>query len=221
MAAMKISLTENGKARAYHHGELRQALIAATDSILAEGGVAGFSLRDAARRAGVSPGAPAHHFGNASGLLTAVAVLGYQDLKVYLDRALQDGTPEQRLRALATQYVLFALDQPGRFGLMFRKDLINRTDDGYKTASQVALMSFAEAAAARAGASVSDLQARKDFSPVLAAWATAHGIAHLALEEKMAMLLDAANPKRDFVERLLPRIVLAQWPDADKVPSMR
>ncbi len=212
MSGEKKAAAGESKARAYHHGELRQALIAATDAILVESGVTGFSLRDAARRAGVSPGAPAHHFGNASGLLTEVAVLGYEDLKTYLDRAGQQGSPSERLRALATQYVLFALDQPGRFGLMFRKDLINRTDERYRQASQVALMSFADAAAARAGVSVADLQAKKDFAPVLAAWATAHGIAHLALEEKMAALLDPADPQRDFVERLLPGIVAAQWP---------
>ncbi len=213
MADEKRLVASESKTRAYHHGELRQALIAATDAILAESGVSGFSLRDAARRAGVSPGAPAHHFGNASGLLTEVAVLGYENLKTYLDRAGQHGSPSERLRALATQYVLFALDQPGRFGLMFRKDLINRADERYKQASQVALMSFADAAAARAGLSVSDLQAKKDFSSVLAAWATAHGIAHLALEEKMWGLLNPADPKSDFIERLLPGIVEAQWPE--------
>lgn len=213
MADAKISAA-GGRARAYHHGELRQALIAAADAILSESGVAGFSLRDAARRAGVSPGAPAHHFGNASGLLTEVAVLGYADLKGYLDRARQDGTPSERLRALATQYVLFALEQRGRFGLMFRKDLINRADEGYRTASEVALMRFAGAAGARAGVSVAEMQARGDFSAVIAAWATAHGIAHLALEEKLQSLLDPADPQRDFVERLLPDIVRAQWPDA-------
>ena len=76
------------------------------------------------RGAGVSPGAPAHHFGNASELLTEAAILGYQELKAYLDRADTDGPPPSQLRSLATAYVLFALDHPGRFRLMFRKDLI-------------------------------------------------------------------------------------------------
>lgn len=202
-----------GKPDGYHHGDLRAALIDATDRILAESGIEGFSLRDAARRAGVSPGAPAHHFGNASGLLTAVAVLAYRELRIYLDRADRHGTPEAWLRALATQYVRFALDHPGRFRLMFRKDLINRADPGYKEASTLALGCFAEAAAARQGRPVEAVFAERAFGPVLAAWATAHGIAHLALEEKMAGILDADDPRRDFLDRLLPSIVADAWPD--------
>ena len=63
---------EAGSARGgYHHGDLRQAMITAAEAVLAEKGLAGFTLRECARRAGVSPAAPAHHFGNLTGLLTA------------------------------------------------------------------------------------------------------------------------------------------------------
>jgi AcrR family transcriptional regulator len=65
----------------YHHGDLRQALIDATEQILTERGMEGFSMREAARRAGVSPAAPAHHFGDARGLLTAVAIGAFLDLQ--------------------------------------------------------------------------------------------------------------------------------------------
>lgn len=203
-----------GKPRAYHHGELKSALIAAADAILRDNGVEGFSLRDAARRAGVSPGAPAHHFGNASGLLTELAILGYEDLHAYLAQAPATGTPSAHLRALAGCYVRFALDHPGRFRLMFRKDLINRDDARYKQSSQTALLAFADAAAAHAGTSRAAMAAHKAFAPVLAVWASAHGIAHLALEDKMAALLDPADPTGDFLTRLLPDILAAQWPDA-------
>ena len=57
----------------YHHGDLRAALIEAGAAILAERGIEGFSLRECARRAAVSPAAPAHHFGDSRGLLTAIA----------------------------------------------------------------------------------------------------------------------------------------------------
>jgi AcrR family transcriptional regulator len=60
-------------AQGYHHGDLRAALIDAAKALIAERGVDGFSLRAAARRAGVSAAAPAHHFGDVRGLLTAVA----------------------------------------------------------------------------------------------------------------------------------------------------
>jgi len=55
----------SGKKSAYHHGDLRQQLVAATEEIILERGVDGFTLREAARRAGVSPAAPAHHFKDA------------------------------------------------------------------------------------------------------------------------------------------------------------
>ena len=68
----------------YHHGQLREALITAADEILHESGIEGFSLRKAAARAGVSPGAPAHHFKSVTGLLTAVAVLTLDEKLTWL-----------------------------------------------------------------------------------------------------------------------------------------
>lgn len=71
----------------YHHGNLRVALIEATDGIIRDRGIEGLSLREAARRAGVSIGAPAHHFGSTSGLLTEVALLGSVDIHLEAIRA--------------------------------------------------------------------------------------------------------------------------------------
>ncbi|MEH3048349.1 TetR/AcrR family transcriptional regulator [Sphingomonas adhaesiva] len=217
-----VKMSTDGSAhnaeRTYHHGELRAALIAATDAILRERGIEGFSLREAARRAGVSPAAPAHHFGKASGLLTEVALLGYADLRSYLQRADPNGSPAARLRSLAREYVLFALDHPGRFRLMFRKDLIHRDDPRYREASHTALTCFADAAAAHAGTTREAMFARQAFGPVLAVWSTAHGIAHLALEDKFAALVHGPDPRRDFTDRLLPDLLLAQWPEGQSLP---
>ena len=69
---------ENRRARPYHHGDLREKLVAAAEAIILERGVDGFSLREAARRAGVSPAAPAHHFGDTQGLLSEVALRGFR-----------------------------------------------------------------------------------------------------------------------------------------------
>ena len=78
----------------YHHGALRQALIDATEALLAEKGADGFSLREVARRAGVSAAAPAHHFGDASGLLTAVATLGFEGLTKEHAKMLEETSPD-------------------------------------------------------------------------------------------------------------------------------
>jgi len=75
----------------YHHGDLRAALIGATEALLAERGIEGFTLREAARRAGVSAAAPMHHFGSAAGLLTEVATLGFEELTRYLRERERDG----------------------------------------------------------------------------------------------------------------------------------
>src|SRR5690606_24754474 len=92
---------------AYHHGALRQALIDATEAILAEQGLEAFTLREAARRVGVSPAAPLHHFGSAAGLLTEVAILGFDALTRHLrDGAQAGGTdPAERLRSQGVGYV--------------------------------------------------------------------------------------------------------------------
>src|SRR5580704_1626636 len=77
--------------RRYHHGALRAALVAATEDLLLEQGVAGFTLRKAARRVGVSPSAPAHHFGDAAGLLSEVAILGFDEFARALRQADERG----------------------------------------------------------------------------------------------------------------------------------
>ena len=196
----------------YHHGELREALIKASDDILRHQGIESFSLREAARRAGVSPGAPAHHFGNSSGLLTEVALLGYEALARYLMDAPQTGSPISDLRALAKAYVEFALEHPGRFRLMFRRELVNRDDPRYVAASTRAMAVFARAAAIVYGGDPETANHAENYPIVIAAWSTVHGVAHLALEGKLAFALRTDLP-RDFSERLLPEILEAQWPD--------
>src|ERR687892_68469 len=73
----------------YHHGNLRAALLDSALDVLTESGVAGFSMREAARRAGVSQSAPKHHFGDARGLLGALATRAYRQLCEQKHRALR------------------------------------------------------------------------------------------------------------------------------------
>jgi AcrR family transcriptional regulator len=95
----------------YHHGALRAALIEATEALLAERGAEGFSLREVARRAGVSPAAPSHHFGDAAGLLTAVASLGFEALAQALQAGQARGgsDPAPRCASQGVAYVAFAM----------------------------------------------------------------------------------------------------------------
>jgi AcrR family transcriptional regulator len=192
----------------YHHGNLKAALIAAADEIIAEKGIEGFSLREAARRAGVSAGAPAHHFGTAVGLLTEVALLGYGALGAALNGVPKTGNAADDLRALAAAYVGFALAHGGRFRLMFRADLVNRSDPRYASASAAALTGLAEVVArldAVQGAQ-SDQMAR-----VFVIWGAIHGMANLVLDEKAQYLFGGLSG-RTFTAQLLPQVLAAHWP---------
>lgn len=111
--------------RPYHHGNLRQAVLAAAVDAITEVGPAGVSLRDLARRAGVSHAAPAHHFGDKAGLLTALAAEGYGLLADTLDAAHQR---TQDFLEVGVAYVRFAVERRAHFEVMFRPDLYHSDD---------------------------------------------------------------------------------------------
>lgn len=164
----------------YHHGALREALIEASEAVLAERGVEGYSLREVARRAGVSPAAPAHHFGDAAGLLTAVATLAYDELTAALEAGNARGgdDPVARLREQGVGYVGFALRYPGRFGLMFRTDL-------HRSAALAVSADAAFDVLERGVRDLCDAPPGAELTPaqrhaLLAIWSVVHGFAHLA-----------------------------------------
>ncbi len=112
---------------AYHHGDLRNAMLDAADELLASQGLQGFTLRGCARLAGVSHAAPKHHFADVKGLLAAVASRGFERLQTALKEALHAAGDELDLQMVATcrAYVQFARDNPEHFRIMFRSDLID------------------------------------------------------------------------------------------------
>ncbi len=120
----------------YHHGDLPAALRAATAELVAERGPHGFSLREVARRAGVSHAAPAHHFGSSIGLLTAVATEGFQHLEAALAEALASSDdPAAQLRACGSAYVMTALRHPGHYAVMFAEEMHDDDDERLITCS--------------------------------------------------------------------------------------
>src|SRR5690242_16682619 len=110
----------------YHHGDLRNALVAATLKLVAKGGVEGFSLREAARAVGVSPAAAYRHFADRSALLKAVAHEGLARLAGTMEEAVASapgapGSPARaaaELRALGVAYVEFAVANASHFRVM-------------------------------------------------------------------------------------------------------
>ena len=185
--------------KSYHHGDLRAALIKAADELIAESGIETFSLRAAATRAGVSPSAPAHHFGSAKGLLTEVALLAYKRVDQYLEKAGRSDDPAAELRALSLAFVTFALDFPGHFRLMFRNDLVNRDDPRYPQASNKPGMRLGQAIAAYQGKSAMDLNRFEDAADIFCGLSAMHGLAHLVLAEKATHFFQSSS-SREFLE---------------------
>lgn len=189
---------------AYHHGALREALIDASETLLAERGVEGFSLREVARRSGVSPAAPAHHFGDATGLLTAVATLAFDGLTAALQAGNARGKtdPIARLREQGVGYVSFALRYPGRFGLMFRADIArDATLEARAQASFAVLESGVRALYGVAEATSLD---PVQWNALLSLWSVVHGFAHLALAGKFEVFAPGGGREALLRQTLAP-----------------
>ena len=151
----------------YHHGDLRRVLLDAAVAAIAERGAAALSLRDLARRAGVSHAAPTHHFRDKAGLLTAVAAEGF----ALLGNALAEADD---FAATGVAYVRFATTHPGHFAVMFRPVLYHRDDPAVVTARDRATEMLRRGAREAFG--------DDDRVPALAAWSLVHGMATLIID---------------------------------------
>jgi AcrR family transcriptional regulator len=106
--------------RGYHHGNLKEALIEAARRFIAERGIGGFTLVDAARLVGVSPAALYRHFRGREALLEEVAERGFSELAARLGRALRGpGTPLERFTRMGEAYLAFAEEEPGYYAAIF------------------------------------------------------------------------------------------------------
>ncbi|HEX6337386.1 MAG TPA: TetR/AcrR family transcriptional regulator [Jiangellaceae bacterium] len=160
--------------RPYHHGDLRRAVLAAAVATINEAGPAGVSLRDLARRAGVSHAAPAHHFGDKAGVLSALAAEGFDLLADELTAALQR---TRDFLEVGVAYVRFAVEHRAHFEVMFRPDLYHPDDRAVLAARERA----SEALAGGIG-SLPEQQAGPDARLAgIAAWSLVHGFATLWL----------------------------------------
>src|SRR6266852_9798457 len=102
--------------RAYHHGNLREALLQGAVRVIAELGPTAFTLREVARRAGVSHNAPYRHFRDKDALLAAVATQGFRELtQAMVEAAGQRPDALDRLKRAGLGYVTFALRRPEHF----------------------------------------------------------------------------------------------------------
>jgi AcrR family transcriptional regulator len=125
------------KSRPYHHGGLRSALLDEALGLIREQGPEGFTLRELARRLGVSHAAPYRHFADRGALLTAVAAAGCDELAAAIRAGLDGAGTDLRARFLAAgyAYVRFALDKPAHFQTMFESAEVDKKDPAYAEAT--------------------------------------------------------------------------------------
>src|SRR5271169_3639688 len=123
--------------RPYHHGNLREALLQGAVRVVAELGPAAFTLREVARRAGVSHNAPYRHFRDKDALLAAVAAQGFRELTVAMREAGERQLkPLDKLKQSGLAYVAFAVRRPEHFTVMFDAPVSGSNDGEYLQASQ-------------------------------------------------------------------------------------
>lgn len=167
----------------YHHGDLRQSLINAAIELIREEGMSELSLRQVARRVGVSHNAPYRHFEDKDALLAAVAEQGFQSLQAAMETAKQ-GLPAdspQGLEAIGIAYVNFALAFPFHYRLMFVN--VHCHPDKYPAlaaASRQAFMVLVNTI--QAGQANGVLRAANPLDMARVAWSLVHGQALLALD---------------------------------------
>lgn len=159
--------------RPYHHGDLRRALIAAAVDTIAREGIPAVSLRALARGVGVSHAAPAHHFGDKAGLLTAVAVEGFELLAAALQSAWEE---TGSFLEIGVAYVRFATTHVGHFDVMFRpKSYISDDPAVVEARRRAASMLYGKVPEA----SGPGQDAGDALMAGIAAWALVHGVATL------------------------------------------
>lgn len=114
----------------YHHGDLPDVLRAAAVDVIIDKGLGAFSLREVARRAGVSHAAPGYHFGDVRGLLTSVAIEGFDTLyRETAEAASAFEDPADRLKAIGRAYVRVGVRYPAHCEVIFRDDVISADDE--------------------------------------------------------------------------------------------
>jgi len=194
---------------AYHHGNLREALVQAAVGILSREGLDAVGMRSAARAAGVSSAAPYHHFGSKEGLLAAVAAEGFRRLAASQREVAPAGedlaSELVRANALGRAYVRFARTHPELYRLMFGRYIEDR-------AAYPELLEAVESSYVDIEASIESVLARRGRADVTtrtalnAAWSVVHGLASLLNDGKIRPG-EGGNPD----EARLVEAILGVW----------
>ena len=200
-----MSSSSSGKS-AYHHGDLRNALLEAARALAHEVGPDSITLREVARRAGVSHTAAYHHFADKNDLLRALAVQAFYDLSAIQATRIAAGADlATTLEGLTVDYLAFATDRRAEFSFMWRRELC--MPDGEPDALKDAQLASQETVTAYLRTRVGlDLTADPDLA-TLAYWSLSHGFATIVLETPA--FKHAPAEQIDFLARAMVGQLLA------------
>lgn len=167
----------------YHHGDLKNALIQAGVDILSQEGVDGLSLRNVAKRAGVSHSAPYAHFRDRQSLIAAISTEGFRQLYEQLNAAVYANAddPKEQLVGAAWAYLQFALNNTDTFKIMFSSVLEKEKD--YPAFVEISSKTFERVVKIVAVCqSAGILRPGPSDLVAVSVWGQVHGIVSLALE---------------------------------------
>lgn len=173
----------------YHHGDLRRALIDTALAMVTEEGAWDFTLREVARRTGVSHAASYNHFEDKSALLAEVAVLGFQSLRQTLEAAAhgQPRSARQALAGISAAYVRFGVEHPAHYRLMFGAELADNAR--YPTLQAACDAAFAVLTGAlERGQASGQVRRGPVHDQALAAWSLVHGLTTLVIDQRVSFL---------------------------------
>jgi AcrR family transcriptional regulator len=202
-AARAAAAPAAAPARAYHHGDLRRALVASALELLRTEGVQALTLRAVARAAGVSQAAPYRHFADRRALVAAVAEEGFRQLGDAMMQAMA-ASADMRLafREVGLAYVRFALEHPAEYRVMFGAEVANHADlPALRAQSRGVLDGVARAVA---GLQKGGLVGPGDPHTMAAAlWATLHGLVMLSLDGQTTGVVASHDALVDEALRLV------------------
>lgn len=173
----------------YHHGDLRRALIDTALAMVTEEGAWNFTLREVARRAGVSHAAPYNHFEDKSALLAEVAALGFESLRQTLVAAAHGKrrSARQAFAAIAAAYVRFGVEHPAHWRLMFGAELAEKAP--YPTLQAASGATFAVLTSVlERGQASGQIRRGTVRDQALAAWSLVHGLTTLLIDRRASFL---------------------------------
>ena len=189
---------------AYHHGDLRTALLDEASAMIAEGGTESVTMRALGERLGVSRAAPYRHFEDKTSLLVAVAAAGFRQLSERLEE-IEAGAPRssvERVRRMGEEYVRFALENPAHYRLMYGREAMGRQNlPELRQAGSDLFKQLVDVI--RAYQDSGGIKREDPRAQAYVAWSAVHGLASLLIEGQIISTVDVDALIRQTTQTVL------------------